>query len=339
MFSDTFSQLNDKIHSLIEYVVPKLFNTGFFVAFYIFVALVYGFYEFGKNLTVRKYFGYLLPKEIYEKRSFRLDLYWELFIIFKIPSIVSKLLSTVFLLHYVPIVLNYLLLDQIGFFRDVHAWTQNFAYKGPLLFFIAFVSFDFGSYWAHRISHESPLLWQFHKVHHYGEQVNYFAGGRTHPIDGFLSFTFSVLCMAIALSFFIPLDDKIFAGFGSYVTADDWYYLLIFLPSFINRLNHSHFPITFGKWIDRLFVSPTFHLMHHSKIVMNKNYGGFFSLWDFIYGTAVTRHNFDKDVDHRQSLGVSSMGDDYYKNMIEWIFKPFGDAYAIVRSRVLKTQR
>jgi len=145
--------------------------------------------------------------------------------------------------------------------------------------------------------------------------------------------------MAMCLAIFTPVDDKIFEGYHTYVTSDDWYYLLIFLPSFTARLNHSHFPITFGKWVDRLVVSPTFHLLHHSKIVMNKNYGAMFSIWDFIYGTAVTRHNFQKDIDHRQMLGVSSMGDDYYKNMIEWIFKPFGDAFAVLKSRVLKTQR
>jgi len=339
MLSDTLNQLNDKIAFVIEYLVPRLLNTGYFIIFYILVAMVYGYVEFGKNFTVRKYFGYLLPKEIYQKRSFRMDLYWEAFIIFKIPSIVTKLLSTVFLLHYVPIALNYLVLDQISVFRELHEWTRNFAYRGPLLFLIALFSFDFGSYWAHRMSHESPLLWQFHKVHHYGEQVNYFAGGRTHPIDGFISFTFAVFCMAICLAIFTPVDDKIFEGYHTYVTTDDWYYLLIFLPSFTARLHHSHFPITFGNWGDRFLVSPTFHVLHHSKRVMNKNYGAFFSLWDFIHGTAVTPRSFDKDSDHRQNLGVSSMGDDYYKNMMEWIFKPFADAFAVIRSRIVKLQR
>ena len=83
-------------------------------------------------------------------------------------------------------------------------------------------------------------------------------------------------------------------------------------------------------------VSPTFHLLHHSKIVINKNYGAFFSLWDFLYGTAVTRRNYADHVDHRQILGVSSMGDDYYKNIFEWIFKPFSDAFVILRTRISK---
>ncbi|MEO0479221.1 MAG: sterol desaturase family protein [Planctomycetota bacterium] len=38
-------------------------------------------------------------------------------------------------------------------------------------------------YWAHRLSHQVPFLWRFHKVHHTSERLDWVAAYREHPVD------------------------------------------------------------------------------------------------------------------------------------------------------------
>jgi sterol desaturase/sphingolipid hydroxylase (fatty acid hydroxylase superfamily) len=46
---------------------------------------------------------------------------------------------------------------------------------------------DLVVYWFHRLSHQLPFLWTFHKVHHSSPQLDWLAAHREHPIDGFLT--------------------------------------------------------------------------------------------------------------------------------------------------------
>ena len=47
----------------------------------------------------------------------------------------------------------------------------------------AFVVADFGFYWGHRWTHQFPLLWRFHSVHHDPKHVYFLISARAHPID------------------------------------------------------------------------------------------------------------------------------------------------------------
>jgi len=309
------------------------------ISFYLVVAAVYVLYDsWGRTSATwwRNYIDYLLPSAVRKKSSFRLDVYWALLSFTKIPGMFGKFLMTVTYLNMLPALLRSLSITDSSSAK----WLQDHLATMPghdfILFLVALLAFDFGTYYAHRITHESLFLWQFHKAHHYAEQLNYFAGGRTHPFDSFFSFNLGIIFMAIAVAFLAPVDDAVFSGPHLYASHNEWfYYALVFIPGFVNQLNHSHFPITFGPIIERIFVSPAFHLRHHSKQVRNMNYGQMFSIWDCLFGTAILP-SADKEVEHRNILGVDDLGDRYYANIFQWLYKPFLDAGAVLMRRVGK---
>jgi sterol desaturase/sphingolipid hydroxylase (fatty acid hydroxylase superfamily) len=42
---------------------------------------------------------------------------------------------------------------------------------------------EFGFYWGHRFTHQSPFLWRFHAVHHSAKDVDFLTNTRAHPVD------------------------------------------------------------------------------------------------------------------------------------------------------------
>jgi sterol desaturase/sphingolipid hydroxylase (fatty acid hydroxylase superfamily) len=129
--------------------------------------------------------------------------------------------------------------------------------------------FDFLGYWIHRIQH-SRYWWRFHRVHHSQEQVTFATGFRNHPIDQLGALSISLvpgLLLGAPVVAWVPFT---------------------FLLDLYAALHHANLPWRFGG-LRKIFVSPVFHLAHHSTdpAVHNRNFGGLFSTWDFLFGTAI----------------------------------------------------
>ncbi len=146
------------------------------------------------------------------------------------------------------------------------------------------VLLDMGDYFAHRALHRFPMLWELHKVHHSATFLSPATSFRVHPLESLVYTAFHTLTIAPALgalSVFYKLTP---------VNLLDLMFTtnLVILVLTLNHLKHSHFQISLGR-LDYLLISPHMHQLHHSTKFehWDRNLGLVFSVWDWMFGTAV----------------------------------------------------
>jgi sterol desaturase/sphingolipid hydroxylase (fatty acid hydroxylase superfamily) len=142
--------------------------------------------------------------------------------------------------------------------------------------FLQFLVIDFWVYWWHRVQHHSEVAWQFHKTHHSQTNLNAMTTFRQTIVDRIV--TLSVLV--------VP---------GVMMKVDAVMPALIVTLLLIQQLIvHNDSGWSWG-WLDRIFVSPAFHEVHHSKgpSHLNRNFGGVLSVWDHVFRTYAPRGEGD----------------------------------------------
>jgi sterol desaturase/sphingolipid hydroxylase (fatty acid hydroxylase superfamily) len=135
---------------------------------------------------------------------------------------------------------------------------------------------DFLAWFGHYVRHKVPMLWEFHKIHHSQVQLNYFSTRRIHPLDLFAQslirfLPWTLLGLSVALPGFLI-----------------WTTFLRLFEMFV----HANIRTNLGV-LRYVFVTPQTHRIHHSMRDehIDKNFGDFLSIWDFIFRTQYT--NFD----------------------------------------------
>ena len=129
-------------------------------------------------------------------------------------------------------------------------------------------------YWAHRLSHEIPLLWRFHAIHHSAEAIDFMVSSRAHPID----FVWSRLVMLTPL-FALGLVSTL--NFSSGIIA----VIVLIAGSLWGFFVHANVRWRLGPF-EWLLATPGFHHWHHAMGPQcNSNYASIFSWLDFVFGT------------------------------------------------------
>ena len=140
--------------------------------------------------------------------------------------------------------------------------------------------FDFVNYWIHRAQHQSERWWALHALHHAQRDMSMWTDNRNHLLDSVLtSLVFSAVAALIGV------------GPGQFVA-------LIALGQLSESFQHANLRCSFGRWGERLWVSPRFHRRHHSVGVGHEtqlpgrtvlggcNFGVLLPWWDMLFGTA-----------------------------------------------------
>jgi sterol desaturase/sphingolipid hydroxylase (fatty acid hydroxylase superfamily) len=149
---------------------------------------------------------------------------------------------------------------------------------GLLMTVALFLVDDFVRWYVHYLMHRVPELWEFHKVHHSAEELNFATAERLHP--------FEVILTSLAGAASFGLVNGLFIGFfGDKLTVQTVFganALLVLFNVFGGVLRHSPVWISFGPTIERWVISPAMHQIHHSRDPrhFNKNLGGSLAVWD-----------------------------------------------------------
>jgi sterol desaturase/sphingolipid hydroxylase (fatty acid hydroxylase superfamily) len=80
------------------------------------------------------------------------------------------------------------------------------------------------------------------------------------------------------------------------------------------------FPFSYGPVLDRIFICPTLHQIHHgsSPQHIDKNFGGIFSIWDWLAGTLYLPRD-----DEELILGLQNAEHDDYNSVASLYVLPF----------------
>jgi sterol desaturase/sphingolipid hydroxylase (fatty acid hydroxylase superfamily) len=145
------------------------------------------------------------------------------------------------------------------------------------------LAMDFGLFYAHRLLHTVPLLWEFHKVHHSAEVLTPVTAYRMHPVDDLLSMGLAGAFGGIVVGtfqFLQPGNAGPAALMGLHVVV-----FLYYLAGF--NLRHSHVWLSYGPVLERILISPAQHQIHHSTAERHygKNLGFMFAFWDGMFGS------------------------------------------------------
>lgn len=200
-------------------------------------------------------------------------------------------------------------------------------WRGVLFTLVLFVVDDFSRFLLHWLMHRIPSLWAFHRVHHSAEVLNPFTVLRTHPVEGVL-FTFrSVLIQGsvVALALWLFGDDL---SLQTVLGANVFVFVFHVLGS---NLRHSPVPIRYPSALERWFISPAQHQLHHSIAPehYDKNMGVALACWDRCFGTW---HRSDATP---VSVGVQDMLPDEHR-LGRLLWHPFERISRQIRRRAIR---
>ena len=182
-------------------------------------------------------------------------------------------------------------------------------------FAIIAIADDLTQYWYHRLHHEIPWLWRFHRTHHSASYMGMAMASRQNVI---YTIFFSQIYLTAAL---------VYLGLGIPAIA------VRAIKSTITTLAHSSIPWDkpFYKYkalhpiawvLERLISTPATHHAHHAATTddgvghYKGNFGNMFFLWDVIFGTALISRQYPK------AYGISHYeGDSWYSQLAWPIFK------------------
>ena len=106
--------------------------------------------------------------------------------------------------------------------------------------------FDFVGYWTHRGQHQLNWWWQLHSLHHSQRQMTMWSDNRNHLLDSVLV---DSVVVVVAQLIGVPPEQFI---------------VIVALTQLSESFQHANVRMWFGRWGERLWISPRFHRRHHS---------------------------------------------------------------------------
>lgn len=242
------------------------------------LAMAFAYYiYFHKGKHLKRFFSYFFNPKVLLHISSRDDIYLFIFNFWIKFFLITPLIFTEVKLIY------FIQKSFSNALPSYHPIYLNPLFYSILYTFVFFVFADFSRFYLHYILHRVSFLWEIHKVHHSANVMTPLTLYRAHPIEAVLSMIRQIFVIGLVAGIFTFL----FAGQYQMITifgVQIFGFLFNFLGS---NIRHSHVPLSFGKILESVFISPLMHQMHHSvnKNKNSKNMGSCLTIWDIVFKT------------------------------------------------------
>ena len=151
--------------------------------------------------------------------------------------------------------------DALFLLADQPLWRQVlvFLFAGDLL-----------KWSIHLLHHKVPILWRLHQVHHATRQMDALSHARSHPLEFLLNRVPFLTLFVVVLG----IDLRVIACYSAIDLVQGLWV-------------HSNTTLRTG-WLKFIVATREFHHWHHADdpAAIDKNFGGFLSIWDWLFGTA-----------------------------------------------------
>ncbi|WP_252177889.1 sterol desaturase family protein [Endozoicomonas sp. 4G] len=307
----------------ISFLSTSRLHVGFLLSSALFALVSYIYYskKDHQDYSVKGFFSFLTPKNIYLSRSAWADVK-----IFLGNSVIQGLLTPL-----------KLLLSSASFAFLMNSflsstWTSPGWTGGPygfiLFAFVYMMVSDFAYYVAHTVNHKLPFFWEIHAVHHSPKTMTPLSLYRKHPLDfifdGVIRRSISGSLMGILLFLFMGKVD-VLTILGLSFTS----FVFRFAGS---NLRHSHIWLHWGHVLNHIFISPAHHQIHHSTRMKHwgKNNGQVLAIWDWMFGTLVLP---TEDLRNNLTFGLVNNEPDPYLDLRTAYVRPLENMWQMTWAR------
>jgi sterol desaturase/sphingolipid hydroxylase (fatty acid hydroxylase superfamily) len=319
LFGEIWSEFEAIIRTPLSYLTDA--NKRIYIL-YLASSLLLAYYVYRKAKLKYSFLKYVFHKKVWLNKSAFIDYG---FIFFN--SLVKLLLLFPVLesWRYLGVHTNDFLEQSFG----LATWQFS---RGTVLLtytFALMILKDLVFYFIHLMLHKVPFLWEFHKIHHSAVTLNPVTQYRIHPVELFINNMGYVLISALTMGVFDyfskeQISPVLFLGANVFSFA--------FLLWGAN-LRHSHVKLKYFNFLEKFFMSPYQHQIHHSTNPkhFNKNLGARLSLWDYLFGTLIK----SKETENLK-FGLGKDENQNYASFWQNISRPFINIYLSLSGRMRK---
>ena len=300
-------------NSVVQIVAPQSQLYWLFLLSTVGIAfIIYWLRRYGKeDVNFKGFLAFCFPRKIYAHPSARLD-----FKYFIVNTVVYGTFIAPLLLTSTATAFGTVFLLVSFFGMPMAPLLPGGIWADVGVTVVAVVVADFAFFVSHYLQHRIRFLWEFHKVHHAAEVLHPLALYRRHPVDAALDLT----VMGAAAGVIVGLSAYVFDESVEGVTILGTNAMLFLFHFAGVHLRHSHVRLSYGPILDRIFICPTLHQTHHgcSPAHVDKNFGGIFSIWDWLAGTLYIPRD-----DEELILGLPDGEHGDYNSIISLYLLPF----------------
>lgn len=282
------------------------------------ILIAWGWLVFGTQKNSRQALSVIFSRDIWLSSSAKAD-----YAIFLINKLTFLFLAPLLLTQLVVATWLFELLHEVVGARLIigESWPDSSVIA--LFTLCYFLLDDFARFYVHKLLHEVPCLWAFHKVHHSARTLTPMTVFRTHPVEGVIFALRSVIVQAIVMAVFVFF----FGGRVDLFTVLGVGVFTLLFNLMGSNLRHSHVGLRYWVWLEKILISPAQHQIHHSVNPkhFDKNYGVVLAIWDRM-GKSLVISSKDECLE----FGLSKKIVKGEQNLMSIYFAPFKEVLMIL---------